>query len=82
MEATPCRRAILLAIRDSEAQHRRLVRYFQRLGFEPVRELGAAAIDLPLRLVWGGSGLLMEGECAVGLRRSVGRLGLTPHAEQ
>jgi hypothetical protein len=74
LEATPCRRATLLAIRDSEAQHRRLVRYFQRLGFEPMRELGAAVADLPLRLVWGGAGLLMEGECAEGLRRSVGGL--------
>jgi hypothetical protein len=80
LEATPCRRARLLAIRDGEAQNRRLVRYFQRLGFEPVRELGAAAMDLPLRLVWGGAGVLMEGECAEGLRRSVGRLGLSPLA--
>ena len=74
LEATTCRRATLLAIRDSEAQHRRLVRYFQRLGFAPVRELGAAAIDLPLRLVWGGAGLLMEGECAEGLRLSAAQL--------
>ena len=74
LEATPCRRATLLAIRDSEAQHRRLVRYFQRLGFTPRRELGAAVADLVPRLVWGGAGLLMEGECAGGLRRSVAQL--------
>ena len=74
LEATPCRRARLLAIRDGEAQNRRLVRYFQRLGFEPVRELGAAAMDLPLRLVWGGSGLLMRGECAEGLGRALTQL--------
>jgi hypothetical protein len=74
LEATPCRRATLLAIRDSEAQHRRLVRYFRRLGFAPVRELGAAAFDLPLRLVWGGAGLLMEGECAEGLGRAWAQL--------
>jgi hypothetical protein len=70
LEATPCRGARLLAIRDSEQQHRRLVRYFQRLGFEPVRELGAAPADLPLRLLWGGSGLLMRGDCAEGLDRA------------
>ena len=73
LEATPCRRARLLAIRDNERQHRCLVRYFQRLGFEPVREVGAGLSDLPLRLVWGGSGLLMRGDCAEGLERC-GRL--------
>ncbi len=74
LEATPCRRARLLAIRDDERQHRRLVRYFQRLGFAPLREIGAAAADLPLRLVWGGAGLLMGGELAEVLRRSSARL--------
>ena len=74
LEATPCRRARLLAIRDGEAQYRRLVRYFQRLGFEPLRELGAAAVDLPLRLVWGGSGLLMRGDCVDGLGRAWAQL--------
>ena len=70
LESGPCRRARLLAIRDGEAQHRRLVRYFQRLGFEPVREVAASAADLPLRLVWGGAGLLMRGDCAQGLERA------------
>ena len=69
LECTPCRSARLLAIRDAELQHQRLVRYFQRLGFEPVRPVGAALVDLPLRLVWGGSGLLMRGDCSEGLRR-------------
>ena len=75
LEATPCRGARFLAIRDDARQHRRLVRYFQRLGFEPVRELGAAAWDLPARMVWGGAGLLMRGDCREVLRRSAGRLG-------
>ncbi|MFM2158718.1 MAG: hypothetical protein RLZZ124_1192 [Cyanobacteriota bacterium] len=74
LEATPCRRARLLAIRDGESQHRRLVRYFQRLGFVPVREVAAAAADLPLRLVWGGAGLLMRGDCAEGLGRAWAQL--------
>jgi len=74
LECTPCRTARLLAIRDGERQHRRLVRYFQRLGFAPVRELGAAPLDLPLRLLWGGSGLLMRGDCAEALGRCARRL--------
>jgi len=75
LEATPCRTARLLAIRDDETQHRRLVRYFERLGFTPVRDLGAGPMDLALRLVWGGSGLLMRGGCAEGLRRCERLLG-------
>lgn len=76
LEATPCRSARFLAIRDDARQHRRLVRYFQRLGFEPVRELGAAPWDLPARTLWGGAGLLMRGDCRKVLRRSARRLGL------
>ena len=75
LEATPCRTARLLAIRDDEVQHRRLVRYFERLGFTAVRDLGAGPGDLALRLVWGGSGLLMRGDCAEGLRRCQRLLG-------
>jgi hypothetical protein len=75
LENTPCRRATFLAIRDGEKQHRRLVRYFRQLGFEPLRELGAGLTDLAPRLIWGGSGLLMRGDCAEGLVRSVRRLG-------
>jgi len=74
LEATPCRRARLLAIRDNEQQHRRLVRYFRQLGFEPTREVAAAALDLPLRLVWGGAGLLMRGDITEGLERVSRRL--------
>ncbi|MFM7087384.1 MAG: hypothetical protein ACKOXO_10405 [Cyanobium sp.] len=76
LECTPCRLSRILAIRDEERQHRRLVRYFQRLGFTPVRELGAAVGDLPARMIWGGSGLLMQGECRTVLRRSASQLGL------
>ena len=63
LESTPCRQARLLAIRDDERQHRRLVRYFRWRGFEPVREVQAALWDLPLRMVWGGAGELMLGDC-------------------
>ena len=54
LEATPCRQARLLAIRDQEAQHRRLVRYFRQLGFEALRPLEGGAGDLAPRLLWGG----------------------------
>ena len=74
LECTPCRQARLLAIRDDPRQHRRLVRYFERLGFMPLRDLGAGPLDLALRLVWGGTGLLMRGELVEVLRRSVRRL--------
>jgi hypothetical protein len=76
LEATPCRQATILAIRDSDAQHRRLVRYFRQLGFQPLRDLGAGPADLAPRLLWGGAGLLMRGDCVEGLRRSSRRLGL------
>ena len=76
LEATPCRQATILAIRDSDAQHRRLVRYFRQLGFSPLRELGAGVADLAPRLIWGGAGLLMRADCTEVLRRSARRLGL------
>ena len=82
LEATPCRRARFLAIRDDEAQHRRLVRYFRRLGFVGVRDVGSSPLDLALRLIWGGSGLLMAGDCsealASSLRQLEARLGPAP----
>ena len=74
LETTPCRVAWLLAIRDEENQHRRLVRYFQQLGFASQKDLKAAPWDLPQRLIWGGSGLLMRGDCAEGLKRCERRL--------
>lgn len=73
LETTPCRRARLLAIRDDERQHRRLVRYFQSRGFRTARELNAAAWDLPLRMVWGGAGALMVGDCEEVQRRAIRR---------
>ena len=71
LEATPCRRARLLAIRDDDRRHARLVRYFCRLGFEPQREVGARPADMPLRLIWGGAGLLMAGDCRPVLQRAL-----------
>jgi hypothetical protein len=76
LEVTPCRQATILAIRDSERQHRLLVRYFRQLGFTPLRELGAGPADLAPRLLWGGAGLLMRADASEVLRRSARRLGL------
>jgi hypothetical protein len=73
LECTPCRRARFLAIHDTDRQHRRLVRYFRGLGFAPLRELGAGPADWGPRLIWGGRGLLMEGECAETIRRCARR---------
>ncbi|MFN9630090.1 MAG: hypothetical protein ACK59A_07660 [Cyanobacteriota bacterium] len=73
LECTPCRRARFLAIHDDDRQHRRLVRYFRGLGFTPLRQLGSAPGDWLPRLLWGGSGLLMEGECGVTIRRCARR---------
>ncbi len=69
LEETPCRQARLLAIDDDPVQHRRLVRYFKGLGFRSTRLLGGAPADLPLRLIWGGAGQLMVGECEAVLER-------------
>ena len=48
----------------------RLVRYFRQRGFQTQREV-EAALDLPLRMVWGGAGALMSGEVATVLKRSL-----------
>ncbi len=70
IEATPCRKARLLAIRDAENQHLRLVRYFSMRGFRKVGDVGASIKDLPLRMIWGGAGTLMSAECSDILSKS------------
>ncbi len=63
LEETPCRSARLLAIYDANNQHEILQRYFRRRGFNTVRKVGSSPFDLPLRLVWGGAGAFMVGNC-------------------
>ena len=63
LEETPCLNARLLAIYDENHQHSRLKSYFIRRGFILSKEVGSSPIDLPLRLVWGGAGALMKGDC-------------------
>ena len=53
-------RAQLLCIRDDERQHRSLVRFYKRLGFRTLREVGDDFRSVADRVVWGGDGTLME----------------------
>ena len=70
LEETPCRSARLLAIYDENNQHKILQRYFRRRGFNTVRNVGSSPLDLPLRLVWGGAGAFMVGNCEKVFERS------------
>ena len=70
LEETPCRSARLLAIYDENNQHKTLQRYFRKRGFNTVRNVGSSLLDLPLRLVWGGAGAFMVGDCEEVLSRS------------
>ena len=70
LEETPCRSARLLAIYDENNQHEILQRYFRRRGFDTVRKVGSYPLDLPMRLVWGGAGAFMVGNCEEVLERS------------
>jgi hypothetical protein len=41
--------------------HARLVRYYSRFGFIPIRQVtGGKVSDLPDMLVWGGAGTRMD----------------------
>ena len=64
LEMTKCKFARLLAIYDSEGYSKKLVRYFRLIGFSFIKEVGASPSDLFLRLIWGGAGTLMKGDCS------------------
>jgi len=55
-----CTVAEFLAIDDEDFQHRRLVRYYSRSGFQVVKYVGDDFQDIPARMVWGGCGTLMK----------------------
>ncbi|GHP11315.1 hypothetical protein PPROV_001004300 [Pycnococcus provasolii] len=58
---TGCHTAELLAINDDDHTHRRLVRYYRRLGCVPVCEVtGDKPGDVAHMLVWGGAGTRMD----------------------
>ena len=63
IEKKNSKKARLLAIYDTEGYSMKLVRYFKIIGFKIVKEVGSSPIDLFLRLVWGGAGTLMKGDC-------------------
>lgn len=59
----------LLAINDNSYQYAKLVKYYERMGFGKVREVGAGTkspwyVDLGDQVAWGGAGMLMRAEVA------------------
>ena len=76
MKKKSSKKARLLAIFDSEGYSKKLVRYFKLIGFNIVKEVGSNPMDLLLRLVWGGAGTLMNGECISILKRLEKKLSL------
>ena len=69
LEKTSCKFARLLAIYDSEGYSKKLVRYFRLIGFNFIKEVGSSPTDLYLRLIWGGAGTLMKGDCSKILKK-------------
>jgi hypothetical protein len=55
-----CKVAEFLSIDDEEFQHKRLVRYYRRVGFQVIKYVGEDFMDIPDRLIWGGCGTLMR----------------------
>jgi len=76
IEKKSSNKARLLAIFDSEGYSKKLVRYFKLIGFKIVKEVGSSPLDLFLRLVWGGAGTLMTGECILILKKLEKKLSL------
>lgn len=58
-----------LAIDDEERQHRKLVGFYKRSGFDIVRYVGDGIGDIPDRMLWGGCGTLMRQDLDVLLQR-------------
>ena len=63
LDQTNCEKARLLAIYDEDGYSKKLVRYFRLIGFNVIKEVGSSPSDLLLRLIWGGAGTLMKGDC-------------------
>ena len=64
-----CTLAEFLAIDDEAFQHKRLVRFFKRAGFKPIRYVGEDLSSVPDRLVWGGCGTLMNQDISTLMER-------------
>ena len=76
IEMKVSKKARLLAIYDTEGYSKKLVRYFKIIGFKVVKEVGSSPIDLFLRLIWGGAGTLMKGDCYFVLNKMKEKLSL------
>ena len=76
IEMKVSKKARLLAIYDAEGYSKKLVRYFKIIGFKVVKEVGSSPIDLFLRLIWGGAGTLMRGDCSYVLNKIEKKLSL------
>ena len=76
IEMKVSKKARLLAIYDAEGYSKKLVRYFKIIGFKVVKEVGSSPIDLFLRLIWGGAGTLMKGDCSYILNKIEKKLSL------
>ncbi|CAI9104269.1 OLC1v1002905C1 [Oldenlandia corymbosa var. corymbosa] len=58
-----CKKAELLAINDTDLYHRKLVRFYTRIGFKTVYEVSGSSFgDLAHMLVWGGVGTRMDAD--------------------
>jgi len=58
-----CTKAELLSIDDGNEYAPKLVKYYERLGFEIIRKVGEGLnTDLTDMLVWGGKGTRMNGD--------------------
>ncbi|XP_030480950.2 uncharacterized protein LOC115697918 isoform X1 [Cannabis sativa] len=56
-----CKKAELLAINDSELYHKKLVKFYRRIGFKVVHEVSGSRLDdIGHMLVWGGVGTRMD----------------------
>ena len=77
LEMKAGKKARLLAIYDTEGYSKRLVRYFKIIGFKVVKEVGSSPVDLFLRLIWGGAGTLMKGDCSYILNKIEKKLSLS-----
>ena len=76
IEMKASEKARLLAIYDAEGYSKKLVRYFKIIGFKVVKEVGSSPVDLFLRLIWGGAGTLMKGDCCNVLNKIEKKLSL------
>uniref|UniRef100_A0A8I6Y8M1 Uncharacterized protein n=1 Tax=Hordeum vulgare subsp. vulgare TaxID=112509 RepID=A0A8I6Y8M1_HORVV len=58
-----CVRAELLAINDTPLYHKKLVKFYTRMGFKAVHEVhGSSITDFTHMLVWGGRGTRMDAD--------------------